>query len=107
MAKYPEVQKKAQAELDLHVGPHRLPSIKDRTSLTYIRAIVLESLRWQPTAPLCIPHLVLADDEYNGYRIPKGTTILAVRAPSSDILAGVDIESIECLVSLIGSSCGV
>ncbi|KAJ3476484.1 hypothetical protein NLI96_g11119 [Meripilus lineatus] len=77
MAKYPEVQKKAQAELDLHVGPHRLPSIKDRTSLTYIRAIVLESLRWQPTAPLCIPHLVLADDEYNGYRIPKGTTILA------------------------------
>ena len=78
MAMYPDVQKKAQAELDIHVGPNRLPSIEDYSSLIYIRAIVSESMRWQPTVPLGLPHMVIADDEYSGYRIPKGTIVLAV-----------------------------
>lgn len=81
MAKYPEVQKKAQMSLDLHVGPHRLPTIEDYESLPYIQAIVMESIRWQPTFPLGLPHLLIADDEYMGYRIPKGTTVLPVSFP--------------------------
>jgi cytochrome P450 len=52
MALYPEVQKKAQAELDAVVGPNRLPYFQDRPSLPYINAIVKESARWNLVLPL-------------------------------------------------------
>jgi cytochrome P450 len=53
MALYPEVQKKAQAEIDAVVGPHRLPDFEDRPCLPYINAIVKESMRWHLVLPLC------------------------------------------------------
>ena len=49
---FPEVQKKAQAELDEVVGRHRLPTFADYERLPYIRAIVKESLRWKTVDPL-------------------------------------------------------
>ena len=52
MALYPEVQRKAQAEIDAVVGPHRLPDFEDRLSLPYINAIVKESMRWHLALPL-------------------------------------------------------
>jgi cytochrome P450 len=42
----------AQAELDLIIGPDRLPSISDRARLPYVDALVKEVLRWAPIAPL-------------------------------------------------------
>ena len=53
MVMYPEVQKRAQAELDAVVGPNRLPTFQDRPSLPYIEAIMKESLRWQLVTPMC------------------------------------------------------
>ena len=53
MALYPEVQKKAQAEIDAVVGSHRLPDFEDRPSLPYINAIVKELMRWNLVLPLC------------------------------------------------------
>ena len=53
MALYPEVQKKAQAEIDAVVGSHRLPDFEDRPSLPYINAIVKELMRWHLILPLC------------------------------------------------------
>jgi len=76
MALYPEVQKKAQAELDAVVGPDRLPLFSDRSSLTYINAMVKESMRWQLVLPLAIPHMSTDDDEYDGYFIPKGSIVI-------------------------------
>jgi cytochrome P450 len=55
LALYPAVQKKAQAEIDAVVGPHRLPDFEDRASLLYIDAIVKESIRWHLVLPLCAP----------------------------------------------------
>lgn len=78
MAMYPEVQMKAQAELDRVVGSSRLPDFNDLASLTYIKAVMMETLRWIPTTPLGIAHCLTADDEYNGYHIPKGTIVIAV-----------------------------
>ncbi len=50
---YPEVQAKAQAELDAVIGHGtRLPTFDDRPQLPYIDAIVLEVLRWNPVVPL-------------------------------------------------------
>ena len=77
MCIYPEVQKKAQAELDAVVGPDRLPDHSDRADLPYINAIVKEATRWQPVLPFSLPHATTADDEFQGYFIPAGTTLLA------------------------------
>jgi cytochrome P450 len=51
MTLFPEVQKKAQAEIDAIVGTDRLPSFADRDSLPYIEALVKEVLRWNVVAP--------------------------------------------------------
>lgn len=75
---FPDVQRKAQAELDAVVGPKRLPDPDDLRDLVYIRAVYLETLRWKPVIPTGLPHGVIQDDEYNGYFIPKGTNILPV-----------------------------
>jgi cytochrome P450 len=75
MVVFPEVQKKAQEELDRVCGD-RLPTMEDEMDLQYIRGIVKESMRWMPTDILGIPHAVIKDDEYMGYKIPKGAAII-------------------------------
>ena len=52
LANNPEVQKKAQAELDAVVGRDRLPSIEDRPALPYLNAVMKELNRWFSPAPL-------------------------------------------------------
>jgi len=95
MALYPEVQKKAQIEIDAVIGKNRLPDFSDRDALPYTNAIVKEAMRWQPVTPLGMlisvsklldnfgltiilkaAHMCTADDEYGGYFIPKGTLVL-------------------------------
>lgn len=98
MQLYPEVQRKAQEEIDRVVGNDRLPTIADRPNLPYIEALIKEVLRWNPVAPLGthfvpllflyrwsiplndrppgIPHAVAEDDTYEGYFIPKGATVI-------------------------------
>ena len=39
---YPEIQKKAQEELDRVVGRHHLPGVKDEINLPYCHAIIKE-----------------------------------------------------------------
>ena len=55
MILYPEVQDKAQGEIDMIVGKGRLPRFTDRASLPYVNAIVKEILRWNPSVPLGEP----------------------------------------------------
>lgn len=75
---YPDVQRKAQEELDRVVGPNRLPEYDDLDNLAYIRAIAMETMRWMPVFPLGLPHAVTQSDTYRGYHIPKGATVVAV-----------------------------
>ncbi|KAF7980001.1 hypothetical protein HWV62_40098 [Athelia sp. TMB] len=76
MVKYPEVQAKAQRELDTVLGPNHLPSFADKDDLPYLSALVKECLRWEVLLPFSLPHLSTADDVYNGYHIPAGTLVL-------------------------------
>ncbi|CUA71441.1 O-methylsterigmatocystin oxidoreductase [Rhizoctonia solani] len=75
MVLHPEVQKKAQEELDFVIGSDRLPTLEDRTQLGYVERVVQETLRWAPVSPLAIPHTCFQDDTYKGYRIPKGAMV--------------------------------
>ena len=52
MTLYPDVMRKAQAELDVVVGRDRLPTFDDKDDLPYIRAVVKEVLRWRPVVPM-------------------------------------------------------
>ncbi|EKJ73242.1 hypothetical protein FPSE_06507 [Fusarium pseudograminearum CS3096] len=72
MVLHPEIQKKAQDELDAVLRPGKLPEFSDRPSLPYVEHIVQEIYRWSPLAPLGIPHKSLHDDVYHGMFIPKG-----------------------------------
>jgi len=74
MVTHPEVQRKAQEEIDRVVGRDRLPDFDDKESLPYINAIYKEVARIRPVVPLGVAHCATEDDEYNGYRIPKGTS---------------------------------
>ncbi|KAH9847889.1 CyP450 monooxygenase [Lenzites betulinus] len=76
MVLYPDVQEKAQAELDAVVGRDRLPDFDDRDELVYISTMVKEAIRWNVVTPLGIPHMTMQDDEFHGYFIPGGTTVL-------------------------------
>jgi cytochrome P450 len=72
----PDIQAKAQDEIDRVVGRNRLPSFVDKSSMPYISCVVWECFRWNPPLPMAAPHFVTEDDEYKGYRIPKGSTIM-------------------------------
>jgi cytochrome P450 len=52
MILYPEVQRKAQAEIDQVVGNSRLPDFSDEAALPYVQAVLKEVLRWHPVTPL-------------------------------------------------------
>ncbi|QRV88293.1 cytochrome P450 family protein [Ceratobasidium sp. AG-Ba] len=76
MIRHPEVQAKAQAEIDRVVGTKRLPSFEDQAQLPYIDQIIKEVMRWQPVTPLAVPHTSIQDDVYREYRIPKGSIVI-------------------------------
>lgn len=52
MVMFPDVQKKAQAEIDRVTGGSRMPDFSDRASMVYLEAAYREVLRWCQVTPL-------------------------------------------------------
>ncbi|KAG8912436.1 hypothetical protein FRC00_004509 [Tulasnella sp. 408] len=77
MTLFQSVQEKAQAEIDRVVGSGRPPTFGDQADLPYLHTVILETLRWNPVATSGLPHASSKDDVYEGYFIPKGTTVMA------------------------------
>jgi cytochrome P450 len=77
MIAFPEVQHRAQAEIDAIVGRDRLPTFADTPRLPYVQAIIREILRYRPTLPFLVPHVATEEDWYEGMYIPKGTICIA------------------------------
>ncbi|KAF5289656.1 hypothetical protein FQR65_LT11773 [Abscondita terminalis] len=73
---YPEVQQKAQEEIDRVVGRHRLPNLNDKAEMPYVECVVLESLRMFGGRAFIIPHRAVKDSYLHGYLIPKDTIIM-------------------------------
>ncbi|CAE6475243.1 unnamed protein product [Rhizoctonia solani] len=76
MVLHPQVQARAQAEIDRVTNSERLPNMADKESMPYVRCIVQEVLRWQPPLPLGVPRATAKDDEYRSYFIPKGSIVM-------------------------------
>ncbi|CBI19438.3 unnamed protein product, partial [Vitis vinifera] len=72
----PEVLKKAQQEIDVHLGHDRLIEEVDLAQLPYLRSIIKETLRMYPAGPLLIPHESSKECFVGGFRIPPGTMLL-------------------------------
>ncbi|CCO30422.1 O-methylsterigmatocystin oxidoreductase Short=OMST oxidoreductase [Rhizoctonia solani AG-1 IB] len=75
MAMHPDVQIKAQAEVDSVLHDNRLPDMEDQQSMPYLQAVIKEVLRWRSVLPIGVPHASIEENVYKGYRIPKGATI--------------------------------
>ncbi|XP_077216534.1 strychnine-10-hydroxylase-like [Tasmannia lanceolata] len=75
LLKNPHIIKKAQNELDIHVGNERQVDESDVKKLVYLQAIVKETLRLYPAAPLGVPHEAVEDCHIGGFHVPAGTQV--------------------------------
>lgn len=71
MAKYPEAQKKIQAEIDHELGPNQTVSYSNRLQLPYTEATILEVMRLRTIVPFGLPHFATQEVQLKGYTIPK------------------------------------
>ena len=76
MVRNPDVQRKAQAEVDAVTGGAWVPTFKDRHLFPYVNCVAKEVFRIHTPTPL-IPHSPTEDDEFGGYTIPKGAWVMA------------------------------
>ncbi|KAI3927662.1 hypothetical protein MKW92_040346 [Papaver armeniacum] len=72
----PEVMKKAKDEIAQVVGYNRRIEESDIENLSYLGAVIKETLRLHPAAPLLIPRTTVEDTKFMGYIIPKDTAVL-------------------------------
>ncbi|KAK1354540.1 Cytochrome P450, family 82, subfamily C, polypeptide 4 [Heracleum sosnowskyi] len=75
LLKHKEMLLRAQQELDIHIGKERWVEESDVKNLIYIQAIIKETLRLYPAAPLSVPREALEDCIVEGYYVPKGTAL--------------------------------
>jgi cytochrome P450 len=81
MTLYPEVQAKAQLEIDNYLASNsekvRVLTVADHEHLPYTRAIVSESLRWHPVINLAVHSTGPKEEVAYGYRIPGNNMVIA------------------------------
>ncbi|MED6152832.1 hypothetical protein PIB30_095808 [Stylosanthes scabra] len=73
----PNVMSKAKSELEETVGKGNLLEESDIARVPYLQAVIKETFRMHPAAPLLLPRQAEINiDEIEGYRVPKGAQVL-------------------------------
>ncbi|KAI3932336.1 hypothetical protein MKW92_002803 [Papaver armeniacum] len=75
LVNHPDALKKVHDELDVHVGSGRQVEESDIKNLTYLQAIIKETLRLYPPGVMTAPRISKADCRVAGYDIPAGTRL--------------------------------
>ncbi|KIK40621.1 hypothetical protein CY34DRAFT_69220, partial [Suillus luteus UH-Slu-Lm8-n1] len=68
----PEVQAKAQGEIDSVVDKDGLLGFDDTPALPYLEAVLRETLRWHNSMTMGVPYATTTSDTCNCYLIPEG-----------------------------------
>lgn len=76
LAAYPAVLTKLQQEVDAVAGDSA-PTSEHIKSLPYLKACWSETLRWRPTTPSALPHVLAKEDRVGDYVFPAGTSFIA------------------------------
>ncbi|KAL6857082.1 hypothetical protein ACP4OV_018464 [Aristida adscensionis] len=77
LMRHPQLMTKLQDEVRNNTPKgQEMVEEENLTSMAYLRAVVKETLRLHPPAPLLIPHLSVADCDVAGYTVPSGTRVI-------------------------------
>lgn len=73
----PHVMTKLQDEVRKKTAKGQLiVNEENLASMAYLRAVVKETIRLHPPAPLLLPHQSMEDCDVDGYTIPSGTRVI-------------------------------
>lgn len=73
----PQLMAKLQDEVRRTVPKGReMVTESDLASVTYLKAVIKETLRLHPAAPLFVPHLSMETCDIDDYTIPSGTRVM-------------------------------
>ncbi|CAN1163451.1 Cytochrome P450 83B1 [Linum perenne] len=75
LMKNPRVMMKAQEEVRGEIGNKGFVTEQDIEQLSYLKAVVKEAMRLQPTAPLLVPRESTQKCSLGGYEIPAKTMV--------------------------------
>ncbi|KAF5203728.1 Cytochrome p450, partial [Thalictrum thalictroides] len=76
LVRHPEVMEKVQKEIREIAGSRQIIKENDTEEMRYLKAVIKETLRLHPPAPLLTPRKSIEKVQMHGYDIPAKTTIL-------------------------------
>jgi len=80
LAKFPDIAKQVQQEIDEHVPRGQLVSLDDKPNLPLVEAFMTESLRYGTIIILNVQRSATRDTTVGGYHVPKGTIVSVANA---------------------------
>ncbi|XP_071712158.1 cytochrome P450 736A117-like [Rutidosis leptorrhynchoides] len=76
LLKHPKILKKVQEEVRMVMKGKQHINQTDVNKMTYLKAVVKESLRLHPPIPTLVPRVANQDVKVMGYDVPKGTRVI-------------------------------
>lgn len=72
---HPEVQEKVYKEIETQVGTERVPTMADKSKLSYLSAVIMETQRFASLVPGAFKREIKSSFELRGFTFPKGSHV--------------------------------